>query len=167
MKKMILMIGMLVVLLSVMLIACSSNKAEVKYTKEDITLKFKNETGITCYVKISGTSRSTLNTINNVEKWENEISFPSISKTQIPIGGERSITIKDVVVSGKNSYREVEYKPSFNIQAFSDDATHYKEKEKSFYSDSKTTYTGGAFHIKLKEVDPTKGIFEFDIDFIN
>ena len=164
-KGMFSIIGMLIVLSNVVFTACSSKKNV--YIKEDITLKFKNESGITCYIAISGCSNPESQVFGNVEQWQENIYFPSVSKTQIPIGGERTITIKDVVVSGKNSGRTMMYNQNFNIIAFGDDPTRYKEEDKSFYSSSESQYTGGTFYIKLKEVDPREHIFKFDIDFIN
>ena len=158
-KGMFSIIGMLIVLSNVVFTACSTEKNV--YAKEDITLKFKNESGITCYISISGCSDPQSQVFGNVEKWQENIRFPSVSKTQIPIGGERTITIKDVVVSGRNSRETMMYDQKFGIRVLSDDSKHYKEEYKSFNSSSKNQYTGGTFHIKLKDNNT------FDIDFIN
>jgi len=153
------MVVMLVVLFSVILTACSSNEPKrenPEYTREDITLKFKNESGIKCYIEIKGYSFfSYIGEPRLIPKF----SFPSILKIEIPIGGEKSITVKDVVVSGKIHSDTVTYQKMIDIKAFSDDSK-YRDGVKSFVTDSKNQYTGGTFHIKLKNN-------VFDIGFVN
>ena len=159
MKKIVLMIGILVVLLSVIFTACNDGVAErekPEYTKEDITLKFKNESGVKCYVEISGESC----TFTIGQTWISSFNFPTVLKTEIPVGQEKSITVKDVVVSGKSHLNTVTYQQRVNIKAFSDDSK-YKDGYKYLDSELKGQYTGGAFHIKLKDNNT------FDIDFIN
>jgi len=161
-KKMVMMIGMLVVLFSVILTACSSNEPKKpEYTKENITLKFKNESGIKCYIEISGNSSPS--SVLPFSGWENIINFPTVLKTEIPDGMEKSITVKDVVVSGKTSSMTVTYQPHLGIKAFCDDSK-YKDGFKRFVADSKDQYTGGTFRIKLKK-DQWDDVF--DIDFVN
>ena len=156
------MIGILVVLLSVILTSCNDGeiieqkREEPEYTKEDITLKFKNESSVKCYIEISG--ESWISTID--QTWSASFKFPTVLKTEIPVGQEKSITVKDVVVSGKSHLNTVTYQQRVNIKAFSDDSK-YKDGYKYLDSELKGQYTGGAFHIKLKDNNT------FDIDFIN
>ena len=163
MKKIVPMIGILVVLLSIIFTACNDGeiieqkREKPEYTKEDITLKFKNESGVKCYVEISG--ESWISTIG--QTWIASFKFPKVLKTEIPVAQERSITIKDVVVSGKSHLNTNTYQQRVNIKAFSDDSKYGSGFK---YLDSKLKdgeYTGGTFHIKLKDNNT------FDIDFIN
>lgn len=162
MKKIVLMIGILVVLLSVILTSCGSSpipqeEEKPEYTKEDITLKFKNESSVKCYIEISG--ESWISTIG--QTWKASFKFPTVLKTEIPVGQEKSITVKDVVVSGKSHLNTVTYQQRVNIKAFSDDSK-YKDGHKYLDSELKNgQYTTGTFHIKLKDNNT------FDIDFIN
>jgi len=161
-KGMFSIIGMFVVLFSIMITACDDTYQTVEYTKEDITLKFQNESGVKCYVEIGGRS------VNNVvlhlygtsPGWSNDVPFPTVLKTEILVGEKKSITVKDVVVlaNKSTSRREMMYYPEFSVWV-SD--TNDKRGKKVFRSESKTQYTGGTFHIKLKNNDT------FDIDFIN
>ena len=149
MKKIVLMIGILVVLLSVIFTACNDGVAErekPEYTKEDITLKFKNESGVKCYVEISGESR----TFTIDQTWISSFNFPTVLKTEIPVGQEKSITVKNVVVSGKSHLNTVTYQQRVEIKAFSDDSK-YRSGFKYLNSKLKDgEYTTGTFHIKLK-----------------
>ena len=160
MKKIVLMIGILVVLLSVIFTACNDGvdeREKLEYTKEDITLKFKNESGVKCYVEISGESH----TFTIGQTWKSSFKFPTVLKTEIPVGQEKSITVKDVVVSGKSHLNTNTYQQRVNIKAFSDDSKYGSGFK---YLDSKLKdgeYTGGTFHIRLKDNNT------FDIDFIN
>ena len=160
MKKIVPMFGILVVLLSVILTACGGVQPErekPEYTKEDITLKFKNESGIKCYIEISGDSF--IYTVSDA--WLGSISFPTVLKTEIPVAQEKSITVKNVVVSGKSHLNTSTYQQRVNIKAFSDDSK-YENGYKYIVSSLKDgEYTGGTFHIKLKDNNT------FDIDFIN
>ena len=156
------MIGMLVLLLSIIITACDDGvpkREEPEYTEEDITLKFKNESGVKCYVEISGDSYT--GTVHY--PWADTIGFPTVLKTEIPVAQEKSITVKDVVVSGKTSSMTVTYQPHLGIKAFCDDSK-YKDGFKRFVADSKDQYTGGTFRIKLKK-DQWDDVF--DIDFVN
>ena len=165
MKKIAFMIEIFVVLLSIMITACDNTsrygnilqEEKPEYIKKNITLKFKNESGVKCYVEISG--ESWISTIG--QTWSASFKFPTVLKTEIPVGQEKSITVKDVVVSGKSHLNTVTYQQRVNIKAFSDDSKYGSGFK---YLDSKLKdgqYTGGTFHIKLKDNNT------FDIDFIN
>ena len=159
-KGMFSIIGMLIVLLSIIITACNGGVPErekPEYTKQDITLKFKNESGVKCYVEISGDS-STGTVVHY--PWVGSIDFPTVLKTEILVAQEKSITVKDVVVSGKSHLNTCTYAPRFNIKAFTDDS-EYRDGHRRIVSSSKDQYTRGTFHIKLKNNNT------FDIDFIN
>ena len=93
MKKIAFMIEIFGVLLSIMITACDNTsrygnilqEEKPEYTKEDITLKFKNESGITCYIEISGDSNC--NTAFGL--WANTIQFPTVLKTEISCWREK------------------------------------------------------------------------------
>ena len=91
--------------------------------------------------------------------WKSSFDFPAVLKTEIPVGGEKTITVKDVVVSGKTSKQTYLYNPRFGIHVIPESST-YTDKWESFVSESKTQYTGGTFHIKLQGTT-------FKIDFEN
>ncbi|CEM62387.1 MAG: hypothetical protein P1P67_00780 [Treponema phagedenis] len=162
-KKIVSMIGMLVVLIGTlfMMTGCPNKPlGKPQYTKENFVLKFKNESGKKCYVEISGRSYSTETVIANGENWESSFDFPPVLKTEIPSDGtEKSITVKDVVVSGKSPNLSYFYNPRFTIKVISD-SSMYRGKLEDFDSKSKTQYTGGTFHIKLDGNT-------FKLDFIN
>lgn len=161
-KSLIKLIVMQLCLLSIVFImtGCDNGNEPEKaeYTKEDITLRFKNETGAVCYVEIGGYSSYGI-AVPATYTWESSIDFPTVLKTEIPIGAtEKTITIKDVVVSGKTSTKTHFYMPVFEISVTSEDPK--KTGWERFTSQSKDQYTAGTFHIKL-EGD------KFKIDFIN
>ncbi len=118
-----------------------------EYTKENITLKFKNESGKKCYVEISGYSDSGCVT-SIMSPWMDSINFPSAPKTEIPIDGEKSITIKDIVVTGKTANESRAYLPVFNIKVYPQDSNYADyHSAKKFKSGAKNSYTTGIFHI--------------------
>ena len=94
--KVVSSIGMLVVLVGTLFMMTGCGNKPFNYLKENVVLKFKNKTGKTCYVEISGYSDG-LN-LDGKQK------FPSVLKTEIPADGtEKTITVKDVTVIAKNS----------------------------------------------------------------
>ena len=160
-KKIVSMIVMLVVLIGTvfMMTGCPEQPIEKpEYTKENFVLKFKNETGKKCYIEIKGSSSATVGVIASAD-WESLFDFPTVLKTEIPISGEKTITVKDVVVSGKTSNQTYLYNPRFGIHVIPEDSM-YNDKWETFLSESKDQYTGGIFHIKLQGNT-------FKIDFTN
>ncbi|UTC67882.1 MULTISPECIES: hypothetical protein [unclassified Treponema] len=141
-KRLVSIIGMLVVLFSTLFMIIGCGNKPFNYVKENISLKFKNETGKTCYVEISGFSSSPNG---------DEIAFPAVLKTEIPADGtEKTITVKDVTVIAKNSDHTHNCKVKFSMETTSIDA-NVRTSYKSFYADTKDQYSNGIFHIK-KEV---------------
>ncbi|MGF7109634.1 hypothetical protein [Treponema pedis] len=161
MKKTILIAGVLVLVSAVLFTGCPDKYEEATYTKENITLKFKNETRESCYVEIKGESKDVKGGIISssiTEGFKSEIDFPTVLKTEVP-KGEKSITVKDVVTSGKTSKKTKDYYPVFRIAVTDSNGT---SGYKTFYSDSKDQYTGGTFKIKK---EPGKNYFT--IEFSN
>ncbi|QOW62256.1 hypothetical protein [Treponema pedis] len=149
-KRLVSMIGALVLIISAvfMITGCPDQPIEkVEYSKENFVLKFKNESGQKCYIEIKGYSRYPGGIIGG--DWTSSFDFPTVLKTEIPIGVEKSITVKDVVVSGKTSKLSYSYNPRFDIHVIPD-SSMYSDKWKTFVSESKTQYTEGIFHIKLE-----------------
>ena len=111
-RKVVSMIGALAVMVGavLMLTGCPDNPSEEpEYTKDEFTLKFKNESGQKCYIEISGDSKPPFGTaVTPVDNWSYSIDFPTVLKTAIPAGNEKTITVKDVVVSGKTSKETLE-----------------------------------------------------------
>ena len=162
-KKIVSMIGMMGVLLSavLMITGCPDKLPEKpeypEYTKDEFTFKFKNESGQKCYIEISGESIAPH--LIGYSEWKSEVKFPAILKTEIPAGSVKTITVKDVVVSGKTSKETHGYKLRFGIHVIPDSSMYY-EKWANFISESKSQYTGGTFHIKLEGQT-------FKVDYIN
>ena len=164
MKKIAFMIEIFVVLLSIMITACDNTsrygnilqEEKPEYIKKNITLKFKNESGVKCYIEISGNSDSGI--ISGV--WAKTIKFHTVLKTEIPVGWKKSITVKDVVVSGKSHLNVRRYQQRVSIKVFSD-KSKYVTAYKSINGNLENQYTEGTFYIKLKYKNT------FDIDFIN
>ncbi|WP_024468139.1 hypothetical protein [Treponema pedis] len=160
MKKTILIAGVLVLVSAVLFTGCPDKYEEATYTKENITLKFKNATGNSCYVEITGKSKvvkgATISA-GTTKGFESEIDFPAVLKTEVPQNAEKSITVKDVVTSGKTSKKTKDYYPKFQITVTDN---HGTSGYNVFYSDSKDQYTGGTFYIK-------KSGFDFIIYFSN
>ncbi|AGT44002.1 hypothetical protein [Treponema pedis] len=161
MKKTILIAGVLVLVSAVFFTGCPDKYEEATYTKENITLKFKNATDKTCYVEIKGKSKNVKGVAASIstEGFESEIDFPAVLKTEVPNNQEKKITVKDVVTSGKTSKKTKDYYPVFEIKVTSDDGTGGYDV---FYSDSKDQYTGGTFKIEKKN-----GNNYFTIEFSN
>ena len=160
-RKVVSMIGALAVMVGavLMLTGCPDNPSEKpEYTKDEFTLKFKNESGQKCYIEIKGRSYAAGGIIG-LQGWENSFDFPTVLKTEIPVGGEKTITVKDVVVSGKTSKLTYFYNPRFDILVIPESYA-YTGKWVSFDSESKIQYTGGTFHIKLAGS-------KFELDYIN
>ena len=160
-RKVVSMIGALAVMVGavLMLTGCPDNPSEEpEYTKDEFTLKFKNESGQKCYIKIKGRSYAAGGFIVS-QGWKDSFDFPTVLKTEIPVGGEKTITVKDVVVSGKTSKLTYLYNPRFDILVIPESYA-YTGKSVSFGSESKIQYTGGTFHIKLAGS-------EFELDYIN
>lgn len=162
MKKTVLIAGVLVLVSAVLFTGCPDKYEEAAYTKENITLKFKNETDKPCYVEIKGESKDVKGaavSAGTTEGFKSEIDFPAVLKTEVPKSEEKSITVKDVVTSGKTSKKTKDYYPVFEITVTDSNGTG---GYKTFYSDSKDQYTGGTFNIKK---EPGKNYFT--IDFSN
>ena len=127
-NKIVFIVGMVVVLLSAVFImtGCPEQPIEkAEYTKEDFVLKFKNESGKVCYVEIAGSSSSAGGIIADAG-WESSFDFPTVLKTAIPNDGtEKTITVKDVVVSGKTSKQTHIYNPRFGIHVISGDPMYH------------------------------------------
>lgn len=160
-KRLVSLIGILGVLIGTlfMMTGCEREPPEApKYTKENFVLKFKNESGKKCYIEIRAKSRPAGGVIASAG-WENYFYFPTVLKTEIPVGGEKSITVKDVVVSGKTSYTTHLYNPIFDIHVIPEESM-YDDNWETFSSESKDQYTGGTFRIKLQGNT-------FKIDFAN
>ncbi|WP_024470299.1 hypothetical protein [Treponema pedis] len=159
MKKTILIAGVLVLVSAVLFTGCPDKYEEATYTKENITLKFKNTTDKTCYVEIKGKSKNVKGVATSIstEGFESTIDFPAVLKTEVPKSEEKSITVKDVVTSGKTSKKTKDYYPVFEITVTDSNGTGGYDV---FYSDSKDQYTGGTFYIK-------KNVFGFTIEFSN
>ena len=83
--KVVSSIGMLVVLVVTLFMMTGCGNKPFNYLKENVVLKFKNKTGKTCYVEISGY----FDGLNS----DGEQKFPSVLKTEIPTDGtEKTIT---------------------------------------------------------------------------
>ena len=138
-KKFVSMIGMLVVLVGTLFMMTGCGNKPLNYLKENVVLKFKNETGKTCYVEISGYSNG-LN-LDGAQK------FPSVLKTEIPADGtEKTITVKDVTVIAKTSNRTYNCHVWFEMETTSID-TNVRTSYKTFYAETKDQYSNGIFHI--------------------
>ena len=163
-KKIVSMIGALAIMVSavLMLTGCYDNydnpPEKPEYTKDEITLKFKNESGQKCYIEIKGYSRAAASVIY-FSGWESFFDFPTVLKTEIPVGGEKTITVKDVVVSIKTSKLTYLCSTRFDISVIPESSA-YTSGWASFYSESKIQYTRGTFHIKLEGS-------KFKLDYIN
>ena len=160
-RKVVSMIGALAIMVSavLMLTGCYDNPSEKpEYTKDEFTLKFKNESGQKCYIEIKGYS-STAGGPLCYQGWKDHFDFPTVLKTEIPVGGEKTITVKDVVVSAKTSKLTYLYNTRFDISVIPESSA-YTRGWASFYSESKIQYTGGTFHIKLEGS-------KFKLDYIN
>ena len=170
MKKIAFMIEIFVVLLSIMITACDNTsrygnilqEEKPEYIKKNITLKFKNESGVKCYIEISGNSDSGITS----GVWAKTIQFPTVLKTEIPVGEKKSITVKDVVVSGKSHLNTRTYQQHVTIKAFSDDSLYSRNGYEYIVGNLENQFTGGTFYIKLKGLTAF-GLTTFDIDFIN
>lgn len=154
------MIGVLTLLFNIAFIvtACSYKPAEhenVEYIKEDFTFKFKNESGVRCYIEISG----------DVLVGGKTVSFSSVLKTEVPVAEEKSITVKGVVVGGKSKLNTYDSQPRFSIKAFGDDS-RYTVGYKYFVSESKNQYTKGTFIITKKR-NYSSYTYKFEIEFKN
>ena len=164
-RKVVSMIGALAIMVSavLMLTGCYDNynnpPEKPEYTKDEFTLKFKNESGQKCYIEIKGYSRAAEGGVIYLSGWESSFDFPTVLKTEIPVGGEKTITVKDVVVSGKTSKLTYLYNTRFDISVIPESSA-YTSNWASFYSKSKIQYTGGTFHIKLEGSN-------FKLDYIN
>ena len=160
-RKVVSMVGALAIMVSavLMLTGCYDNPPEKpEYTKDEFTLKFKNESGQKCYIEIEGKSYAAGGVIA-LQGWESSFDFPTVLKTEIPVGGEKTITVKDVVVSGKTSKLTYLYNTWFDIRVIPESSA-YTSKWARFDSKSKIQYTGGTFHIKLEGSN-------FKLDYIN
>ena len=159
-RKVVSMIGMMGVLFSavLMITGCPYEPTETpEYTKDEFTFTFKNESGQKCYIEISG--EATAPDLIGYSGWTWNVKFPAILKTEIPAGSVKTITVKDVVVSGKTSKETHGYELRFGIHVIPDSSMYY-EKWANFISESKSQYTGGTFHIKLEGET-------FKVDYIN
>ena len=161
-RKVVSMIGCFAVLVSAVFMATGCPGPDKlperpEYTKDEFTFKFKNESGQKCYIEISGYSIAAH--LIGYSEWKSTIAFPTILKTEIPAGSVKTITVKDVVVSGKTSKETHGYKLRFGIHVIPDSSMYY-EKWANFISESKSQYTGGTFHIKLEGKT-------FKVDYIN
>jgi len=164
-KKIVSMIGMMGVLFSavLMITGCpDAPREDPKYTKDEFTFKFKNESGQKCYIEISGDSKPPFGTaVIPADNWSYSIDFPTVLKTAIPAGNEKTITVKDVVVSGKTSKETYIYTPHFTIAVIPADSMYAANRE-TFISEAKNQYTEGIFHIKEGKMSKT-----FTVDYIN
>ena len=158
------MIGVLTLLFNIAFIvtACSYKPAEhenVEYIKEDFTFKFKNESGVRCYIEISGDALVGGKTV----------SFSSVLKTEVPVAEEKSITVKDVVVSAKNKLETYKYEPTFYIRVSKSTSSTevISDGNKSFTSSSKEQYTKGTFIITKERNYSFGNSYKFEIEFKN
>ncbi len=167
------MIGVLTLLFNIAFIvtACSYKPAEhenVEYIKEEFTFKFKNASDETCYVEIKGRSY-----IDDIYKGGNaaeaNIDFPTVLRTEISAGTERSITVKDVVVSAKNKLKTYKYEPRFtiNVSKSTSSTETILDGDKSFTSSSKEQYTKGTFIITKERNYSFYNSYKFKIEFKN
>ena len=137
--KVVSSIGMLVVLVGTLFMMTGCGNKPFNYLKENVVLKFKNKTGKTCYVEISGY----FDGLNS----DGEQKFPSVLKTEIPADGtEKTITVKDVTVIAKNSDHTYNCKVRFEMKTTSID-TNVRTSYKTFYAETKDQYSNGIFHI--------------------
>ena len=183
-KKIVQMIEALLVLLSVILIvtACPNRRSsgnnepnkpdygKTEYTKEEFTFKFKNESDATCYVEIKGnSSNSSIGSIHYTEDVKAKIDFPTVLRTEISAGTERSITVKDVVVSAKNKLKTYKYEPRFtiNVSKSTSNTDVILNGDKSFTSSSKEQYTKGTFIITKERDHGFYNSYKFEIEFKN
>ena len=161
-RKVVSMVGIMVVLLNavLMITGCPDKpKEKPEYTKDEFSLTFKNESGQKCYIEISGESIAP-HLIGNSE-WKSEVKFPAILKTEIPAGSVKTITVKDVVVSGKTSKETYIYTPHFTIAVIPANSVYAAYRE-TFISEAKNQYTEGIFRIKEGKMSKT-----FTVDYIN
>ena len=166
-RKVVSMIGCFAVLVSAVFMATGCPGPDKlperpEYTKDEFTFKFKNESGQKCYIEISGDSKPPFGTaVMPVDNWSYSIKFPTIVKTEIPVGNERTITVKDVVVSGKTSKETYIYTPHFTIVVIPANSVYAAYRE-TFISEAKNQYTEGIFRIKEGKMSKT-----FTVDYIN
>ena len=182
-RKVVSTIGALTLMVSAVLViasckhpadsASNTGTEKVEYKREDIALKFKNDSTETCYVTIKGKTKW------DVEKtgisaesldgsFTSEFPLPASPKTELKAGEEKQIVIKDVVTSCNRNGVVGEFFLSFDsnigesILVSGNESSSVKSSLFSKPEVRKAEYTTGTFHIKVE-----KDTHYFKIDLYN
>lgn len=186
-KRLVSMIGALVVIISAVALftGCPQGNGGIsgvenekpEYIKEDITLKFKNDSTETCYVTIKGKTKwdvekTGISAASLDGSFTSEFPLPASPKTELKAGEEKQIVIKDVVTSCNRNGVVGEFFLSFDSNTFEtifvsgNESSSVKSSLLSRAEVRKAEYTTGTFHIKV-EKDPYDGKDYFKIDLYN
>ena len=186
-KKVVSLIGALVVIISavVLITGCPQGNGgksgeenkKPEYIKEDITLKFKNDSTETCYVTIKGKTKwdvekTGISAVSLDGSFTSEFPLPASPKTELKAGEEKQIVIKDVVTSCNRNGVVGEFFLSFDsnigesILVSGNESSSVKSSLFSKPEVRKAEYTTGTFHIKV-EKDTYDGKDYFKIDLYN
>ena len=185
-RKVVSTIGALTLMVSAVLViasckhpadsASNTGTEKVEYKREDIALKFKNDSTETCYVTIKGKTKW------DVEKtgisagsldgsFTSEFPLPARPKTELKAGEEKQIVIKDVVTSCNRNGVVGEFFLSFDRYSYECvlvSGIEGSSVKSGLFGGSvrKAEYTTGTFHIKV-EKDTYDGKDYFKIDLYN
>ena len=183
------MIGALVVIISAvaLITGCqqansgksneNKNNKGPEYIREDIALKFKNDSSETCYVTIKGKTKwdvekTGISAASLDGSFTSEFPLPASPKTELKAGEEKQIVIKDVVTSCNRNGVVGEFFLFFdsNIgESILVNGNGGNSVESGLFSKPvvrKAEYTTGTFHIKV-EKDTYSGKDYFKIDLYN
>ena len=185
-KKLVSMIGALTLMVSAVLViasckhpadsASNTGTEKVEYKREDIALKFKNDSTETCYVTIKGKTKwdvekTGISAASLDGSFTSEFPLPASPKTELKAGEEKQIVIKDVVTSCNRNGVVGEFFLSFdsNIgETIFVSGNESSSVKSGLFGGSvrKAEYTTGTFHIKV-EKDTYYGEDYFKIDLYN
>ena len=171
-KRLVSMIGALVVIISAVALftGCPQGNGGIsgeenkkpEYIKEDITLKFKNDSTETCYVTIKGKTKwdvekTGMSAASLDGSFTSEFPLPASPKTELQAGEEKQIVIKDVVTSCNRNGVVGEFFLSFDsninqtIFVSGNESSSVKSGLLSRADVRKAEYTTGTFHIKVEK----------------
>ena len=184
-RKVVSTIGALTLMVSAVLViascktpadsALNTGTEKVEYKREDIALKFKNDSSETCYVTIKGKTKwdveaTGISAASLDGSFTSKFSLPASPKTELKAGEEKQIVIKDVVTSCNRNGRVGEFFLSFDsnigetIFVSGNKSSSVKSGLFSKPEVRKAEYTTGTFHIK---VEKRSGVDYFEIDLYN
>ena len=185
-RKVVSTIGALTLMVSAVLViascktpadsALNTGTEKVEYKREDIALKFKNDSSETCYVTIKGKTKwdveaTGISAASLDGSFTSEFSLPASPKTELKAGEEKQIVIKDVVTSCNRNGVVGEFFLSFDrfhsyecVLVSGIEGSSVKSGLFSKPEVRKAEYTTGTFHIK---VEKRSGVDYFEIDLYN